>query len=119
MRPAGIVAPYAGELFTYSIVQLWRHRLLSPGRTAEAIVFHRNLVNVRVNRNDFGLPKWLSQWKWLLSPTADLVKAHEQNAVRNFTADSHQLQQLFSSMHGVHAAEGMEPPFWTLLPLCR
>ena len=55
MRPAGIVTPYTVEPFAYGIVQLWRHCLLGPRRTTEAVVFHRNLMNVCVDGNDFGL----------------------------------------------------------------
>jgi hypothetical protein len=73
-------------------------------------------VNVCVDRNDFGLPLKFRPEKRRTPSMTDLVKAHKQDAVSDFTADPHQFQQFLPGIHRGHATKGIKPSLGTFLP---
>lgn len=93
MCPSSIVTPYTQQFGVHVIIYFGCHCDFLPicRGAFEAIVFERNLVYMRIHRDDIFLSPISFGWTILLT-IKYLVKAHKQYTIRNFPSNAYEPQ---------------------------
>lgn len=107
MCPAGITAPGRHKLRRHLLIQFWCHTSLRlRARAGQSVVFHGDLMDVRVDGDDVRLKIFAkSDAGHRLDEIRHLVHTHEQNTIGNLATNPNKLQQFFSGVRRRHLPE--------------